>query len=163
MSTRAQVTKAWRERNRSRGLCVGCTQKASEGFALCEQCRIARNEFQKDRMAKGMCFRCSNVAAPGRKKCLNCVLKVALYDLKRKGLPQNEINKASVAFEKYEGFCAACGEAIPIGNERFDHDDKNKKFRGIVHHGCNTTLGFCGENPSKLRKLADYLDTHARN
>ena len=160
MSTRAQVTKAWRERNRSRGLCVGCTQKTSEGFALCRQCRTIRSEFQKDRMVRGMCFRCSNVAAPGRKKCLDCVLKVALYDLRRKGLSEKELQRAAIAFKAFQGLCtcASCRFLIIPGKERFDHDDKKKKFRGIICHGCNVAIGFAAENIQRLHGCIRYLE-----
>lgn len=109
---RAQISKDWRERNRDKGLCVGCTNKTSKGFALCKACRKSRAVFQKNRIAKGLCFRCSNIAAPGRKKCLNCVLKVALYDLKRKGLPQVELDKATESFHKYAGFFFFVNHAV---------------------------------------------------
>jgi hypothetical protein len=158
MSTRfkrAQVSKAWREHNRRNGLCVGCTRK---GFALCKVCRSARAAFQRERIAKGLCFRCRNVAASERTKCLDCVLKVALYQLKRKGLSQSELNKATKAFQKYVNLCASCGLEIPIGKERFDHDDKKKKFRGIICHGCNVAIGFAEENIQRLHGCIRYLE-----
>jgi hypothetical protein len=157
MSTRAQYSKMWRERNRRNGLCVGCTKKAPRGFALCKHCRIVRNNFQKDRINSGLCFRCSNVAAPGRKKCLHCVLKVALYDLRRKGLSEKELQNATIAFMAYKGICACCHLPIVLGKERFDHDDKKKRFRGIICHSCNTAIGFAEENIQRLHGCIRYL------
>lgn len=158
MITRARISKNWRERNRRNGLCVGCTRKATNGFALCDVCRKARAKFSEGRVEKGLCLRCINVSEPGRTKCLDCVLKAALYQLKRRGLPQNELEIAAVAFHNYAGFCAACRLPIPTGKERFDHDDRNKKFRGIVCHGCNVAIGFAEENIQRLSGCIRYLE-----
>jgi len=157
MNKRAKVSKAWRERNRRNGVCVGCTRKAPKGFALCKRCRQTRAEFQANRIAKGLCFRCSNAAAPGRKKCLDCVVKNALYDLRRKGLPKDEIEAASIAWSRYKGFCACCGDPIPPGKERFDHDHDGLFFRGIICHGCNVSIGFAQDSPDRLEKIANYV------
>lgn len=161
MKTRAEITKSWREKHRKMGLCVGCTRKASKNFALCKICRESRLRFQKQRIASGMCFRCSNRAATGRTKCLNCVLKVALYQLKKRGLPQSELDKAMVNFLVFvytDSKCVSCGCLVPVGGERFDHDDKLKKFRGIICHGCNVAIGFAGEDVQRLRGCVAYLE-----
>jgi len=109
-------------------------------------------------MAKGMCFRCRKVAASGRKKCLDCVLKVALYDLRRKGLSEKELQNAATAFRNYQGICACCRLPISVGKERFDHNDEKKRFRGIICHGCNVAIGFAEENIQKLKGCIRYLE-----
>ena len=40
----------------------------------------------------------------------------------------------------------------------FDHCHKSQKFRGWICSQCNVTLGYAGDSPELLRKLADYLD-----
>lgn len=40
----------------------------------------------------------------------------------------------------------------------FDHCHKTGKFRGWLCDRCNMTIGAAADDPSLLRKLADYLD-----
>lgn len=44
----------------------------------------------------------------------------------------------------------------------FDHCHKSKKFRGWLCHQCNVVLGYAGDSPKLLRKLADYLEKSKR-
>lgn len=34
-------------------------------------------------------------------------------------------------------------------------------FRGLLCSGCNSTLGFARDDPNRLRRAADYLETHS--
>ena len=50
--------------------------------------------------------------------------------------------------------CEVCGSSKKIS---FDHDHKTGQFRGWICHKCNSILGFAGDEPERLEKLADYL------
>jgi hypothetical protein len=56
------------------------------------------------------------------------------------------------------GKCAGCGE--PCDDFVVDHCHRTGKVRGLVHAGCNSTLGFAADSPERLRALADYLERH---
>ena len=41
-----------------------------------------------------------------------------------------------------------------------DHDHKTGKIRGLLCHQCNAAIGFLREDPARLRRLADYIESH---
>src|ERR1044072_5080 len=69
-------------------------------------------------------------------------------------------------------FCQVCGRTAEESGRplHVDHDHTccsqrktcGKCVRGILCHGCNTSLGGLGNDPERARKLADYIDTHLR-
>jgi len=64
------------------------------------------------------------------------------------------------------GRCYLCGEALS-GDVTMDHDHdccpQNKSCaicrRGIAHNLCNAAIGFAGDDPALLRRMADALET----
>jgi hypothetical protein len=54
--------------------------------------------------------------------------------------------------------CEICGVPAAIRALDFDHDHASGRFRGWICRRCNTTLGFCDDDPTQLRALADYLE-----
>jgi Recombination endonuclease VII len=52
----------------------------------------------------------------------------------------------------------ACEVCETPGKVTFDHCHFTGRFRGWICHNCNITLGRMNENPSALRKLADYIE-----
>jgi hypothetical protein len=67
--------------------------------------------------------------------------------------------------------CAVCGRTTPSKKGwSVDHDrtccpaDKScpECRRGILCQWCNTALGYAGDNPTTLRRLADYLELGTR-
>lgn len=67
-----------------------------------------------------------------------------------------------------QNYICPCG--LPLdGKFALDHDhaccDKGAQFscrkcdRGVLHIGCNAALGMVGDDPQRLRNLADYLET----
>lgn len=40
-----------------------------------------------------------------------------------------------------------------------DHDHVTGKVRGLLCRQCNSALGFAGDNPERLERLARYLRT----
>jgi len=58
-----------------------------------------------------------------------------------------------------DGGCATCGEAPPdSGYLCIDHNHDTGQVRGLLCPRCNTALGFAGDSPAILRKMADYLE-----
>jgi hypothetical protein len=43
-------------------------------------------------------------------------------------------------------------------NLHVDHCHKTGKVRGLVCHPCNAAMGNAGDDPARLRELADYLE-----
>lgn len=63
-------------------------------------------------------------------------------------------------FEKQAGSCAVCNDA-PTGKRlHVDHDHATGKIRALLCPRCNLALGCTGDDPGKLRALAEYLEKH---
>lgn len=60
------------------------------------------------------------------------------------------------AIEETQGKkCASCGIAAKLV---VDHDHETRIVRGLLCHGCNSSLGLLGEDPARIRALADYAE-----
>lgn len=55
--------------------------------------------------------------------------------------------------------CEVCG-GPDKQRMNFDHCHTTGRFRGWLCRNCNVTLGLVGDDPNKLRALADYLEKH---
>lgn len=58
-------------------------------------------------------------------------------------------------FEEQKGLCGICGKP---GKLVVDHDHTTGKIRGLLHNNCNRALGFFLDNPTILRKAAEYIE-----
>jgi hypothetical protein len=58
--------------------------------------------------------------------------------------------------------CAICGTTESGGRGCFpvDHDHKTGKVRALLCNSCNQGIGVMGEDPTRLRAAADYLEVH---
>lgn len=60
--------------------------------------------------------------------------------------------------------CAGCGAVNGQQTSRtdrrltIDHNHKTGKVRGLLCHQCNLTIGITGDDPRRLRALAEYLE-----
>ena len=69
-------------------------------------------------------------------------------------------------WQAQEGRCYLCGEQLDPKSVKVDHDysccPRNASCpicrRGLVHHLCNIMIGQAGEDPARLRRIADALD-----
>jgi hypothetical protein len=61
--------------------------------------------------------------------------------------------------QKQDGKCAICGSTDPKGKGVFhvDHNHETGEVRGLLCHFCNVGIGNLQDDPSLLRKAADYL------
>lgn len=67
-------------------------------------------------------------------------------------------------FRSHHGRCDTCGRTPPeTGRKRIrrltiDHNHRTGAFRGLLCASCNSAIGFAGDDPDRLRILADYLE-----
>jgi len=67
-------------------------------------------------------------------------------------------------FREHSGMCDVCGRTATVASKRLryrlamDHDHRTGQFRGLICDPCNRALGFAGDDPARLRALADYLE-----
>lgn len=82
---------------------------------------------------------------------------------------RREARLAELAGRPRPDVCDICGEHNSRRGDviAFDHCHKHGHFRGWLCDRCNTSLGAAEDNPSLLRKMADYLErngpTNARS
>lgn len=69
-------------------------------------------------------------------------------------------------YEEQDGRCYLCGDAMAIDAAFVEHDHSccasNSSCpicrRGLAHHRCNIAIGFAGDDPARLRRMADALE-----
>ena len=73
------------------------------------------------------------------------------------GITLEDYNKM---FEAQNGCCAICGRNQMLLKTKLaiDHYHSNGKVRGLLCMQCNQALGLLKDNPTILRKAADYLE-----
>lgn len=67
--------------------------------------------------------------------------------------------------EKQDGRCAICRTTDPGGRWGtfvVDHCHKTDKVRGLLCKGCNQGIGLLCDDPGRLRRAADYVETDRR-
>ena len=76
---------------------------------------------------------------------------------KQYGLTERDV---ALLLELQGGRCAVCGAIESRGGQALhvDHDHGTGRIRGMLCRGCNTALGHLQDNPSLLRRAADYLE-----
>lgn len=64
-------------------------------------------------------------------------------------------------FNAQDGHCAICLLKLDGGfHTHVDHCHATGKVRGLLCHGCNTSLGHLLDSPTVLRSAITYLETH---
>ena len=63
------------------------------------------------------------------------------------------------------GCCAACKRPDSgwVGRFHIDHDHTTGQIRGLLCVGCNRAIGFAYDDPTVLRRLADYLEEYRKD
>jgi hypothetical protein len=70
-------------------------------------------------------------------------------------------------WEAQEGKCYLCGDELAIEKAHIDHDHSccptGKSCpacrRGLTHRRCNSIIGYLGDDPDRLRRMADALES----
>lgn len=68
-----------------------------------------------------------------------------------------EVKEALVASQG--GACAICGDVTTL---YVDHCHASGLIRAALCRSCNLALGMAKDDPSRLRKMAEYLETHRK-
>lgn len=65
-------------------------------------------------------------------------------------------------FKKQKGCCAICGRHQAGLGKAFDvdHCHSTGKIRGLLCNSCNIALGMMGDDPSRLRRAAEYTEEY---
>ena len=155
---------AYRRDRYERGLCARCNNSRREQFTNCQQCADSDKQRFDEQVNVGLCRQCRAPRDSEKVKCSVCNKNARLSRLKKLGLPQDEVEKASIAIDNHSGFCDCCGISEPGGRDEWcvDHDEKLKKFRGILCNACNSAIGHALDNPERLRAAAVYLEEKHR-
>lgn len=88
--------------------------------------------------------------------------------MKRVGLKKYNLTleQFNAMWASQGGVCAICGQVDDHGNKwnspiytlRVDHDHATSQVRGLLCHHCNAGLGHFRDNPSLLKRAAEYLE-----
>lgn len=71
------------------------------------------------------------------------------------------VDEYDVMFDLQKGLCAICnGE----DSKRLavDHCHKTNKVRGLLCQSCNLSIGRMGDDPDRLRRAAEYIESHRK-
>lgn len=78
----------------------------------------------------------------------------------RYGITEEQFN---AMYEEQQGKCFICGieaEASVKNTLFIDHCHKSGKVRKLLCHGCNCALGYFKDDPTVLRKAAEYVEQY---
>lgn len=79
-------------------------------------------------------------------------------------------SRCRITIQQYEdmlaaqdGKCGSCGdgpESSPKGVLYVDHDHSTGQVRGLLCGRCNFAVGLLDDDPTRIRRLAAYLEAH---
>lgn len=137
--------------------------KNKEGFRVCCKCRVEKElsaEFfhrHHGKTSKGFQGKC--------KKCCSVDSRAYYAEQKRKngGVSPYQHKNREYQLRHHYGLkpedvpehCEVCGSGKKIC---VDHCHRTGRVRGFLCDACNITLGKVKDNPTTLRRLAEYLE-----
>jgi hypothetical protein len=86
----------------------------------------------------------------------------ARWLLRKHGLTPEKLTELWLSQDEQ---CYLCGDNLPLSEAKIDHDHRccprhtscASCRRGLACHGCNLMLGHMGDDPARLRLMADRL------
>jgi len=150
------VNQNWYQTRKREGKCPFCGGAPTKGKVRCEKCRDSRSNYRKQRRLLGLCRDCSNPTPKGRARCLNCRVLGSTH------LRGEEQQKAVDALKFFNGACWCCSSRTAGGAGEFHVDHKDDRFRGILCHNCNVSLGMLGDDENRILLLLSYLRKTAK-
>lgn len=73
----------------------------------------------------------------------------------RRAQTANKYGISVASYAELGDSCVLCGKTEYL---HIDHDHHTGKVRGMLCISCNTGIGKLGEDPTMLRRAADYLE-----
>lgn len=144
-----------RARKIAQGLCLCGSPLKSKNY--CVDClelnRRSKSASIQRKIDVGMCAACGRVPPkPGRFHCVECLYRMQLrkYDM--------TIADFMKLYNEHDGHCAICESDGDGKSLHIDHDHISGKVRGLLCFKHNAALGFMGDDPERIRKLADYVE-----
>lgn len=119
------------------GICAACGPvrvKLSSGGGG-HECTVGRNEQKRRRYN-------------GPKRHIHQATRVKY----KYGIPEEEYFNL---VESSDGRCELCDKLTDLV---VDHCHANQQVRGLLCHSCNVGLGWMRDNPTTLRKAAEYIE-----
>ena len=117
--------------------------------------------FISKRSVTGLCRQCPFPSRKNKTLCRRCAKKANFiswknYLLRTFGITPTEYKER---LNKQERKCGICDYFLR-GKRGFhlDHDHKTKKIRSFLCRNCNAGLGQFLDDPTLLRKAAEYLE-----
>jgi len=142
---------------------------------VCKTCQEALplEEFHAHPLARDgkqpSCKGCHNKMSMARYQAMTPEQKakrVATIKARKYGMTLEEMQEY---VNGHDDNCDVCGQpdlthrkATWTNNLTFDHDHVSGRMRGMLCSTCNVALGQTGDDPERLRKLADYLEGFRR-
>lgn len=160
---------------RSPTTCEGCSKliPAPKTGLLKRWCDLCWNNKESERARKRIavrrCYKCNTALPeasrrPGKAVCIDCRVDPRISRpasdwrrrLRRYGITQGEYDDL---FRRQNGCCRGCSTTSP-GKKgwQIDHCHGSGKVRAIMCGGCNSSLAHAKENPTTLRRLADFIE-----
>jgi Recombination endonuclease VII len=152
---------SYRKRMSERGKQVRERPDVPEGFGYCPRCEEVRplsafgsNKANKSGLA-AYCRPCHNrVMADNKAKNHGSIRS---YFLKRRyGLTEEDV---AAMLQGQAGRCLVCLHLQPLPH--VDHDHATGEIRGLLCFRCNGALGQFRDDPTVMRRAADYLEEAA--
>jgi len=76
------------------------------------------------------------------------------------------LERYSEMFAEQNGLCYICGRPEQRTSKSgkimaldVDHNHRTGEIRKLLCHACNVSVGFLDENPNRMRKLAEYVES----
>ncbi|MGW0169551.1 endonuclease VII domain-containing protein [Streptomyces sp. NPDC003343] len=146
---KAENPEKWEARKRGKPRATCHPERPALARSLCSTCyrREWRTENPEASKAADRAVYHRRAAKPEYKKLRARQARAARY-----GLTLDELDSLLAA---QGDKCAICGS---IGRLHVDHCHKTGAVRGLICGGCNSAAGHAGDDPARLRAIADYLE-----
>lgn len=140
-----------------KGLCNTCYRRTTYKATPRRQRPMATCHPDRPHRAYGLCYSCyqrdwkvgARARIPGKREKYNRKLQGKRYRL--------EVGQLQAMTEAQRSLCAACGQR-PKDPLQIDHCHATGEIRGLLCRGCNAAAGMAGDDPARLRNVADYLE-----
>lgn len=127
---------------------------------ICSRCGETKSitEFKKTRSVSGFQASCKTCGALDRKKDTYVTWQAGSN--RKKKLRKYSLTELDYLcmLDSQEGVCAICQNPCVGRRLAVDHSHSTGMIRDLLCRKCNVSLGFSNDNPSLLRRKADYLD-----